>query len=404
MGQYRVICPTCGTEYTGYALGCACNTLLRTEYSSDLQLRSLPGIWRFLDWLPCTNPLDTKAGSITYKSEGLGQELGLSNLYISFTGYWPEKEAYNLTCSFKDLEANPTVSRAKDVGVKALAIASAGNTARAFAHIANQTGFDVYLLVPETCLGSLWTPEPPTEHIHLYSVPGDYCRTIELTRAFCKTHNIQPEGGARNVARRDGMGTVMLDGAHVMKRIPDHYFQAIGSGTGAISCWEMAKRLQKLGWSGQLKLHVSQNAPFVPIHNAWQAKRSQILSEDMENAEESIKQIHAVVLSNRTPPYSIGGGMYEALMDSNGSTYSVTNQEAHSANQLFESIEGIDIVPAAQVAVASLCQAIDKGIVDKDDYVLLNVTGGGLKRLKEDFKLYQITPEGNIKDSSGQIE
>jgi cysteate synthase len=166
----------------------------------------------------------------------------------------------------------------------------------------------------------------------------------------------------------------------------------------------MAKRLQKLGWSGQLKLHVSQNAPFVPIHNAWQAKRSQILSEDMENAEESIKQIHAVVLSNRTPPYSIGGGMYEALMDSNGSTYSVTNQEAHSANQLFESIEGIDIVPAAQVAVASLCQAIDKGIVDKDDYVLLNVTGGGLKRLKEDFKLYQITPEGNIKDSSGQIE
>jgi cysteate synthase len=200
------------------------------------------------------------------------------------------------------------------------------------------------------------------------------------------------------------MGTVMLDGAYTMKRIPDHYFQAIGSGTGAISCWEMARRLQKHGWEGDLQLHVSQNAPFVPIHKAWSAGRKEVLPEDMENVEESIKKIYAFVLSNRTPPYSISGGMYDALKDTDGITYSVTNQDAKDAGRLFESREGIDILPAAQVAVASLCQAVDKGTIEKDDYILLNVTGGGLKQLQEDYELYSIKPEGSISDSSGQIQ
>jgi len=404
MGYYRLICPTCHTEYFGYTLSCSCNTLLRTEYPHALELRDLPGIWRFLDWLPCTLPLDTKAGSITYKSKALANELQLNNLYITFTGYWPERDAYNLTGSFKDLESNPTVAWAKEVGIKALGLASAGNTARAFAHIANRTGFRVYLLVPESCLGMLWTPEPPSDNIYLYTVPGDYCQTIELTQAFCGMQNIQPEGGARNVARRDGMGTVMLDGAFTMKRLPDHYFQAVGSGTGAIACWEMARRLQKYGWTGSPKLHLSQNAPFVPIHLAWQDNRNQILPKDLENAEENIQKISAVVLSNRMPPYSINGGLYDALLDTHGKTYSVTNDEAKKAGHLFESLEEIDLVPAAKVAVASLIQACDGNQIQRDDYILLNITGGGVKQLEEDYTLYPIPSKGSIKDASCTIE
>jgi cysteate synthase len=396
MGDHRVVCPECKREFSGYALSCDCFTLLRTEYSNPLRIRSLPGLWRFLDWLPCHKPLDTQAGSITFRSSELAQELGLSNLYIAFTGYWPDKKAYNLTGSFKDLESNPTVVRAQETGVNALAIASAGNTARAFAHLANQTGFDVYLVVPESCLSKLWTPEPPTENIHLFSVAGDYCSTIELTRDFCQLNDITPEGGAKNVARRDGMGTVMLDGAFTMKRLPDHYFQAIGSGTGAISCWEMANRLQSIGWKGNPILHLSQNHPFIPIVNAWKAGRRDILPEDMENSEESIRKMYAVVLSNRHPPYTIGGGVYDALNDTQGKMYSVTNGEARKAGKLFESLEGIDLLPAAEVVVASLLQAVEQGTIQKSDHTLLNVTGGGLKGLEEDFGLFRIEPEGTL--------
>ncbi|MHA2406018.1 MAG: cysteate synthase [Candidatus Hermodarchaeia archaeon] len=404
MGNYQLICPSCKTEFTGYTLSCNCPTLLRTVYNTPLKLKSLPGLWRFLDWLPCKKTLDTKAGSIVYKSLGLAKELGLTNLHLAFTGYWPDRNAHNLTGSFKDLESNSTVAWAREKGVNALTIASAGNTARAFAHLANHVEYDAFLFVPESCLEMLWTPEPPTENIHLFAVNGDYLETIETANKFCDTKCVQNEGGAKNVARRDGMGTVMLDAAFTMNRLPTHYFQAIGSGTGAIACWEMATRLQTHGWAGNPTLHLSQNAPFVPIYNAWKANRRQILPEDMPNAERSIKQIHAVVLSNRNPPYSVGGGVYEALSDTQGEMYSVTNKEAKKAGTLFESVEEIDLVPAAEVAVASLIQSVEQNKVMKDDWILLNVTGGGLARLKEDFGFHPIQPEAFIRDPNQNLE
>lgn len=396
MGPHRIICPQCRREFSGYALSCECSTLLKTEYANSLELRSLPGLWKFLDWLPCQNPLETKVGSVTFRSIGLAKELGLANLFISFSGYWPERGAFNLTGSFKDLEASPTVARAQEAGIEALTIASAGNTARAFAHVANNTGFEVYLIVPKSYLHMLWTPEIPSEHIHLLTVDGDYCETIEMAAEFCQLNGITPEGGAKNVARRDGMGTVMLEAAYTMKRLPDHYFQAIGSGTGAISCWEMANRLRSHNWKGNPVLHLSQNFPFIPIYRAWEAGRRQILPDDLQNARECIEGIHAVVLSNRNPPYSPTGGLYDALSTTKGKVYSVTNSDARKAGRLFEALEGIDILPAAEVAIASLFQAVESEFVNSTDHILLNVTGGGVKRIQDDFGCYLIQPEGSL--------
>ncbi len=73
------------------------------------------------------------------------------------------------------------------------------------------------------------------------------------------------EGGAKNVARRDGMATTMLSAATTIGEIPDYYFQAVGSGTGAIAAWEANMRLIGDGRFGEtvMKLMVSQNHPFV---------------------------------------------------------------------------------------------------------------------------------------------
>ena len=53
------------------------------------------GIYKFADWLPIGRTLAGSSAPITYKSEGLAKELGLSNLYVTFTGWWPERGAYN---------------------------------------------------------------------------------------------------------------------------------------------------------------------------------------------------------------------------------------------------------------------------------------------------------------------
>src|SRR6056300_725190 len=92
-----------------------------------------------------------------------------------------------------------------------------------------------------------------------------------------------PEGGAKNVARREGMATTMLSATTTIGQIPEYYFQAIGSGTGAIASWEANLRLIEDGrfGSNKMKLMVSQNAPFTPIHDAWKAdSRDMLLLDD----------------------------------------------------------------------------------------------------------------------------
>ncbi len=139
--KYNLVCTGCGTTYFDDRLKCATdNALLRANYRSKrLDLKNVQGMGRFHDWLPVNDLITTDSGPITYRSAELAAELGLKNLYISFNGYWPEKGAFIKTCSFKELEAFPTLSKSKNSG-KARVRSSACNTARALSH-----GFSISL-------------------------------------------------------------------------------------------------------------------------------------------------------------------------------------------------------------------------------------------------------------------
>ena len=43
----------------------------------------------------------------------------------------------------------------------------------------------------------------------------------------------------------------------------------------------------------------------------------------------------------------------------------------------FRNLEGYDLLPAACVAVTALAKAVADGTVKKDEYIMLNCTGGG---------------------------
>lgn len=66
----------------------------------------------------------------------------------------------------------------------------------------------------------------------------------------------------------------------------------------------------------------------------------------------------------------------------------MTDREAQQAKKLFEESEQIDIFNAAAVAVAALQKAVESGAVASDDCILLNITGGGLERIKETHQLH----------------
>jgi cysteate synthase len=381
--QYTTACPN------GHA------SLLRTEYQKrQLEVKNLPGIFRFCDWLPIHRTLPTDAGPVCFRSTALARELNIPELYISFNGYWPERGGTINTCSFKELEAIPTVIRMQEQKPATLVIASAGNTGRAFLQVSALAGIPVIVVVPKKAVPRLWTTAP-ADQACVIAVDGDYTDAIRFSREICSLPQFLEEGGARNVARRDGMGTVMLDAAVTIGRLPDYYFQAVGSGTGGIAAYEAAVRLIRDGRfrSSLPPLHLSQNVPFTPMVSAWNSHRRNLVPEtDMPDAGPAIAQVYSDVLTNREPPYAIAGGVFDTLSASGGRMYAVSNDEARAAGKLFTELEGVDLDPAAAVCTASLLQACESGLVDKRKTVLLNITGGGYERVREDHALVAVKP------------
>ncbi len=394
MGEYRLRCVSDRSLQPAYSLACPHdNSLLRADYQArQIEPKSLPGIWRFLDWLPVQGIIAKAEGApVTYKSRGLAKELGLENLYISFNGYWPERGAKNPTCSFKDLEAAPTMQMLLERGDNpTLVVASAGNTARAFAHVSSLTGQPLLLFVPEKALDRMWTTciTKDVWQVTLMAVQGDYYDAIQIAEKVQSLPGFAAEGGARNIARRDGMGTVVLDAALTLGQIPKHYFQAVGSGTGGISAWEAALRLREDGRFGSYlpRLHLAQNLPNAPIYCAWKGLEAEPTCCDMFDD----------VLFNRKPPYAIPGGVRDALQETRGEVYGITDQQAAAAKKLFEQSEEIDILNAPAIAVAAMEQAARSGSIEPKDIILLNITGGGVARIKEEHTLNMIEPQITI--------
>lgn len=355
------------------------------------------GLYKFADWLPVSRMLQGSSAPVTFKSEGLAAELGLSNLWITFSGYWPEKGAAMKTCSFKETEAYSVCGRMSPEMNKILVVASAGNTARSFAEVCSDNNIPLVLCVPEDNISALWFDAPlnPCVKLVCSKTGSDYFDAIHLSNIVASLPGFIAEGGAKNVARRDGMATTMLSATTTIGKIPDYYFQAIGSGTGAIAAWEANLRLIADGRFGtnKMKLMVSQNTPFIPIHDAWKADSRAMLHLDDKLARKQVEEIDAKVLSNRKPPYPIFGGLFDALKDAGGDVLLAGNNEAKRAGELFLKTEGIDIHPAAAVATATLIQAVQTNSIEKDALIMLNITGGGEEKFKSEHRLFYLQPE-----------
>lgn len=418
--KYNIKCLECGKVFSQdeYVIKCpnGCNSLLRTEYTKkQITKRNLPGMWKYIDWLPVKDVdirLLVEAGSTTYKSEKLAKKLGLDNLIISFNGYWPEKNANQITCSFKDLEAQTVLQRINETKAKGktLVVATDGNTGKSFLHFSSILGYPLIVFAKEIRRKEkLWTIKPAEGPLKVISLTegNDYYDVICLAEKISQQEGFIPEGGTRNIARRDGMGTLLLDAAFLEKRIPDHYFQALGSGPGAIAAYEASLRLIEDGRFGDTlpKIHGCQNYPFVPMYDAW-VRKSRVINEKYQkkSAKKLIDKVLCTALANRHPAYSIKGGIFDVLTETNGEFYSITNDEILYACKLFEKTEGIDIEEPAGVALAGLIQANKEKKVNKEDCILLNISGGGFKLLKKTMKIHEMPASFIVKNPDKQLK
>ena len=376
-------------------------------------------------------PIDTSA-PICFKSVNFGEKyLGLNNLWISFSGYFDNREYYLSSCTFKELEATSIFSRIFSKSSldkkRTVVVSSAGNTARAFAHIFSKKvsmneklseNVNLIIVVPEKSVDKIWSiPTVPfnEKRVKLIIIKnGDYSDAIKMADLISSLdENIYfPEGGAKNPARRDGMAISLLAPVFEIQNqtgkiiLPDHYFQAVGSGTGGIAAWEAAKRIQEFINSNEnknqinknniysididvkMKLHLSQNIPFTPMADSWEKDTREMPDYcfDENEGKKRIENVSAFVLTNRHPPFGIHGGVYDAMKSCKGSQfYKISNEEAKNASDIFEKLEGYSVDPAAAISIASLIKAVESKKVQKNETIILNVTGGGKKELDKKF-------------------
>ena len=408
--HYRLKCQACDASLDDDGLMLECPTehspaLLVSDYgdANFVYDSEAEGIYRYRRWLPVVRELKGAGRTVTYQSERLSRITELPNLWIAFNGYWPERGAALETATFKELEAYSVLARFPQRQPGILVLASAGNTAVAFAAACSKNKIACLIIIPESGLDRLRHAGPLDPKVKVVSLVGftDYYDAITLAERVSALEGFFAEGGVKNVARRDGLATTMLNAVEIIGRIPEYYFQAVGSGSGGIAVHEAAKRLIRDGRYGRSfpRLMLSQNLPFAPIYLSWKSGLRDLIGLDADESKKQIRQIVAKVLSNRKPPYSIRGGVFDALNETQGDMLVADNTEALSAKRLFEEAESIDVDPASAVTFATLLKAARSGQIERRATVLLHITGGGWRRSQLDRKLIPIRADLQIDEN-----
>src|SRR5262249_44848875 len=134
--------------------------LLTTRYS---ECRFKPdeldeSIYRYQQWLPAAGQVACRGRTVVYQSQRLNDLFGLPNLWIAFNGYWPERQAFLETTTFKDLEAYSVLGRVRTEVPAVLVVASAGNTAAAFAATCSANATPCLIIIPESGLERMVFP------------------------------------------------------------------------------------------------------------------------------------------------------------------------------------------------------------------------------------------------------
>ena len=200
--KYTLICCSTGHRFEdeGWSLAdpkCNCPSLVRAEYEKKQYnpRTELDGFYRFADWLPIRRTLNGSCPPITYKSKALAEELGLNNLYITFSGYFPEIGAKMETCSFKETEAYSVCARLPEDNDRILVVASAGNTARAFAKVCSDNNIPLVISIPEDNISALWFKKPLNDCVKIIASPkgSDYFDAIALSDKVCSSPRFMAE-------------------------------------------------------------------------------------------------------------------------------------------------------------------------------------------------------------------
>jgi threonine synthase len=298
----------------------------------------------------------------------LGRELGASNL-------WIKDEGRNPTDSFKARGLSCAVTMARKLGLRKLAIPSAGNAASALAAYAAAAGIESHIFMPRDVPQSNFI-ECKSFGAHVTLMDGLISDCGRLVAERKTAEGWFEVSTLREPYRIEGKKTMGYEAAEQFGwDLPDAILYPCGGGVGLIGMWKAFAELEELGWIGtkRPKMICVQAVGCEPITRAFEQKAP--ASQFFENA-------HTVASGLRVPKALGDFLVLQAVRESGGTALSISDEEMLDAGILLAEREGIFAAPEGGACVAAARQLLRSGFLQSTERILIYNTGSGLKYLE----------------------
>lgn len=377
----HLYCPKCTKTYNLESTHqlCTCGSPLLVKYNlhlltQELKPSDLKGrrndLWRYHELLPIK-----KEKNIVSMGEGMtpllpmdriGRQMGIKQLFM-------KDEGIIATGTFKARGAAVGVSKAKELGVKQLAMPTNGNAGAAWSLYATRAGICATIVMPMDA-PKITRNECAVAGGNLYLVDGLISDAGRIVTGLVQSSEIYDASTLKEPYRIEGKKTMGLEIAEQFNwEAPDVILYPTGGGVGLIGIYKAWKELQELGWVNKEKmprLVAVQAEGCAPIVRAWEEDKRE--SEFWPDSQTIAFGINV--------PKALGDFLVlEALYETNGCAVSIDDREIVAEQKIIAEKEGTFICPEGASAFVAARKLRKQGWIKDNERVVVLNTGAGIK-------------------------
>jgi threonine synthase len=370
-------CSACGKKYDASVEQhlCTCGKPLLARYdlrraAGTLTLDSLKSrprtLWRYAEVLPDDPAVSLGEGmTALVHAERLGASMGLKRIYI-------KDEGLNPTGSFKARGMTAAVSRAKQLGAKALAAPTAGNAGGALAAYAAAAGLPAVIVMPaDTPVANVMECQAfGAKVVKLNGLISDCGKYVAERKDREGWYDVSTLKEPYRIEGKKTMGYELWE--QFGGKLPDVILYPTGGGVGLIGMCKAFDEMQEMGWIGaeRPRMVAVQAEGCAPIVKAWEAHQNS--AQFFPNA--------ATIASGLRVPGPLGDLLILSMLrQTNGTALTVTDEEMLHAGRELASLEGIFAAPEGAATVIATRKLAASGWIKPDETAVLFNTGTGYK-------------------------
>jgi threonine synthase len=324
------------------------------------------GVWRYRELLPLAewvNPISLGEGGTPLVK--VVRAAG-PHVFVKFEGSNP-------TGSFKDRGMTVGVTIAKGLGVESVVVASTGNTAASAAAYAARAGLRCLVYLPRGGVARGKLAQALLHGAEVVEVEGFFDDALELVleeyveRSSSKLYPLN----SVNPWRLEGQKTLAFELVDELGYTPDVVVVPVGNAGNISAIWKGFRELRDLGViSGTPRMIGVQATGAAPLAKTWLTG-----SRELQVVEEP-RTIASAIRIGRPVNWVKA---LKAVEESRGALLIVSDEEILEAIKMLARLEGLGVEPSSAASLAGYLKALEEGLVDRGETVVLVATGHALK-------------------------